>query len=75
MAVPFERIVLDDLNMGTGTVEVTMPGGGTQTGTQISLLGILEGSGIPQPTLATGTGKTVDQVIAVLQTLGLVKQS
>lgn len=75
MAVPFERVVLEDLNLGTGEVEVTMPGGGSQTGTQISLLGILEGSGITQPTLATGAGATVDQVITVLQTLGLVKQS
>jgi len=38
MAVVYERIVQEDLNVGVGTVEVTMPGGGTQTGHQISVL-------------------------------------
>lgn len=31
-SVPYERIVAEDLEIGTGTVEVTMPAGGTATG-------------------------------------------
>jgi len=38
MAVIYERIVQEDLNIGVGNVEVTMPGGGTQTGTRISTI-------------------------------------
>ena len=56
---------------------------GTTTGSQIGTVG---GSGgqkigfwgatpVIQPLLATGTSKTVDNVITVLQTLGLVRQS
>lgn len=37
MAIPYEPIVLEDLNLGTGQVTVTMPNGGTMTGTQINL--------------------------------------
>lgn len=37
MAVPYERIVEEDLNIGSGTVDVSMPAGGTATGTQIGL--------------------------------------
>lgn len=35
MAVKYERIVEEDLNIGTGTVDVTMPGGGTAVGHRI----------------------------------------
>jgi len=34
-AVKYERIVEEDLNLGTGTVDVSMPGGGTAVGHQI----------------------------------------
>jgi hypothetical protein len=37
MAVKYERIVKEDLNRGVGTVDVTMPGGGTQVGHQIGM--------------------------------------
>lgn len=37
MAVRFERIVAQDLNLGKSTVEVTMPAGGTAIGDQINL--------------------------------------
>ena len=37
MAVKYERIVEEDLNIGTGTVDVTMPGGGTVVGHRIGL--------------------------------------
>lgn len=37
MAVIYERIVAEDLNLGNGTVSVTQPTGGTATGTQIGL--------------------------------------
>lgn len=36
MGIPFEQIVEEDLNLGVGTVSVTNPGGGQQTGHQIS---------------------------------------
>lgn len=35
MAVKYERIVEEDLNLGTGTVDVSMPGGGTAVGHRI----------------------------------------
>lgn len=35
MSVPYEKIVAEDLNLGTNTVSVTMPAGGSATGTQI----------------------------------------
>lgn len=36
MSVQFEKIVEEDLNLGTGTVDVTMPAGGTATGHKIN---------------------------------------
>lgn len=56
---------------------------GTTTGTQIGTLGGASGqklgfwaaTPIVQPLLATGAGKTVDDVITVLQNLGLVRQT
>lgn len=36
-AIPFERVVKEDINRGYGTVSVTMPGGGSATGTKIGL--------------------------------------
>lgn len=36
MAVPYEKIVEEDLNLGTSTATVTMPAGGTATGHQIN---------------------------------------
>lgn len=35
MAVKYERIVEEDLNLGVGTVDVSMPGGGTAVGHRI----------------------------------------
>ena len=40
-----------------------------------AFLGFYGGAAVQQPTLATGAGRTVDNVITVLQSLGLVKQS
>lgn len=37
MAIPYEKLVKEDLNLGYGTVDVTMPAGGTATGTKIGL--------------------------------------
>jgi parallel beta-helix repeat protein len=37
MSTPYERIVAEDLALGAGTVQVTMPGGGSATGHQIGL--------------------------------------
>lgn len=43
MAVPYEKIVAEDLNTGYGSVDVTMPAGGTAAGQKVgihSLLGL-----------------------------------
>lgn len=56
---------------------------GTTTGTQIGTVGGAAGQKIGwwgatpavQPLFATGTGKTVDQLIGQLQTMGLLRQS
>ncbi len=51
MAVKYERVVEEDLNLGVGTVDVTMPGGGTAVGHRIgpqsftALVFIATGSG------------------------------
>lgn len=37
MALPFEKIVKEDLQLGYGTVSVTMPNGGSATGTKLGL--------------------------------------
>ena len=56
---------------------------GTTTGTQIGTVGGAAGQKIAfwgaapavQPLCATGTGKTVDQLITILQTMGLLRQA
>ena len=61
MAVLYELIVEEDLNLGTGQVEVHMPGGGTVIGTRINLdsLPAKEGSATYDPaSLADGAGVT-----------------
>ncbi len=50
-------------------------GGSLQHGTSTSQIGFYGVSPISRPTLATGSGATVDDVITALQNLGLVKQS
>lgn len=37
MAVPYEKIVAEDLNLGSGSVSVSMPAGGSATGTRIGI--------------------------------------
>lgn len=37
MAIPYEKLVEEDLQLGHGSVDVTMPAGGTATGTKIGL--------------------------------------
>jgi hypothetical protein len=37
MSIPYEKAVAEDLNLGHGTVSVTMPGGGSATGNKIGL--------------------------------------
>jgi hypothetical protein len=37
MALRFERVVIEDLNLGTGKVRVSLPAGGTALGSQIHL--------------------------------------
>lgn len=37
MSVPYEKVVAEDLNLGVGSVAVTMPGGGSATGSKINL--------------------------------------
>jgi hypothetical protein len=38
MSVLYEKIVAEDLNLGLGTVDVTMPGGGTAVGNKLNPL-------------------------------------
>lgn len=42
MAVPYEKIVAEDLNRGVGSVSVTMPAGGSATGSQIGIHSFLQ---------------------------------
>lgn len=37
MGIPYEKLVEEDLNLGSGAVDVTMPAGGTATGHKIGL--------------------------------------
>lgn len=37
MSIPYEKIVAEDLHLGSGTVSVTMPGGGSATGHKVGL--------------------------------------
>lgn len=41
MAVPYEKIVAEDLNLGHGSATVTMPAGGTATGNKIGIHSLL----------------------------------
>jgi hypothetical protein len=61
MATPYEKIVAEDLNLGLPgeTVQVTMPGGGTATGSKIGLHTFQETVGqafaaLPAASLAKG---------------------
>lgn len=56
----------------------TIVGGSTnglKIGNSTTWLGFFGVTAIPRPTLATGAGATADNIITVLQNLGLVKQS
>lgn len=63
-------LTLSDTNLIVGTTTGTKIG--TATGQK---LGFWNATPVVQQILATGVGATVDQVIALLQTLGLCKQS
>ena len=56
MAAPYERIVKQDLNLGKGTVEVTMPAGGTATGDKVGIHTLLPGVYNPRDYGANGDG-------------------
>lgn len=43
MALVFEKVVQEDLNVGTGSVNVTAPGGGTLASTQINVSSLAVG--------------------------------
>lgn len=62
--------IADATNLALGTTTGTSVG--TATGQKLSFWGATP---VVQQVLATGTGKTVDNVITLLQTLGLCKQS
>jgi hypothetical protein len=81
-ATPTERLRIDE----AGDFTIWDTGDfifGTTTGTKIGTVGGASGEKIAfwgstpivQPVLATGAGRTVDEVITVLQNLGLVRQS
>lgn len=60
MAVPYERIVSEDFNLGHGDVEVTMPGGGTATGSKVGIHTFLPYTFNVRDFGATGDGTTND---------------
>jgi len=37
MSIPYEKAVTEDLNLGYGAVDVTMPGGGTASGAKVGI--------------------------------------
>ena len=43
MSLLYEKIVQEDLNVGTGSVTVTNPGGGSLTGTQVGIHSVAVG--------------------------------
>ncbi len=64
------RAVITTESGGTGTLRgITL---GASASVPVSVYGV---SPIAQPVLATGTGKTVDNVITALQNFGIVRQS
>jgi hypothetical protein len=60
MAIPYEKAVAEDLNLGHGTVSVTMPGGGTATGNKIGIHSLLETVFNVKDFGAVGDGETDD---------------
>lgn len=50
MAIPYELLVAEDLDLGHGTVSRTMPAGGSATGTQVNL-GTFRSAGVLYSTL------------------------
>jgi len=69
-SVVVPSITLSDGNVVLGTAAGTQLG--TATGQKLSFWGVTP---VVQQVFATGTGKTVDNLITLLQTLGLCKQS
>jgi hypothetical protein len=59
MALQFERVVAEDLNLGTGKVRVTMPGGGVALGNQICLDLLPAGLGATAGTVLVSNGASV----------------
>lgn len=60
MSVPFEKIVAEDLQIGHGSVTVTMPAGGTASGSKINLATFQEDTGelfSALPSAAVGKGQ------------------
>lgn len=58
-AIPYEKVVAEDLDLGNGTVQRTMPAGGSATGRQINLATFQDNTGelyAALPTPAQGKG-------------------
>ena len=60
MSIPYELIVKQDLNLGYGTVSVTMPGGGSATGDKVGIHTLLPGMFNVRDFGAVGDGATND---------------
>lgn len=68
-------LLLNGYNATTELPQTNLFPGPFVLGDATSYLGFYGVTAIQRPVLATGAGKTVDNVITMLQTLGLVKQS
>lgn len=68
MALVYETLVQEDLNVGVGSVTVTAPGGGTQSGTQVGIHSLGVGQNAETATWAPGAianGSQASTTIAV----------
>src|SRR2546427_803365 len=71
MAIVYERIVKQDVHWGFGTVQVTMPAGGSATGDKIGIHSLLPVVYSVKDFGAVGDGLT-DDTLAVQATIGAV---
>src|SRR4051812_19314629 len=62
MALPYEKVVAEDVNLGYGTVSVTMPAGGSATGNKVGVHTFLGGHVNARDFGAAGDGASDDSL-------------